>query len=98
MVRLVAVSGVSINELQEKAKTVCGKLAMVKRLAEDFSGILALVGIEEKGEVLTITVNHPTTGNMDVQVTNTQSNKRAVKAGWKKVYDANVFNPDRCPP
>jgi len=56
---------------------------MVQRIAEDFFGILALAGIDEQGDKLTITVNHPTTGNTQVEVTNTAANKRTVKEGWK---------------
>lgn len=96
-VQLVAVGVVSIDELLQLAKTVCGKLTMVQRIAEDFSGILALAGIDEKGDKLTITVNHPTTGNTQVEVTNTAANKRTVKAGWKSSFDVNVFNPEHCP-
>ena len=59
--------------------------------------ILALAGIDEQGDKLTITVNHPTTGNTQVEVTNTAANKRTVKEGWKSSFDVNVFDPEHCP-
>ena len=53
MMRLVGVGpedgGVTTDTLLDNAKTICGKTDMVKRLAEDFSGILALSKVDEKG-------------------------------------------------
>ena len=69
---------------------------MVKRFAEDFSGLLALSDMEE-GETVALTINDPATGNQVVHATNSGANRDAVKAQWKGSYDANVFNPDRCP-
>jgi hypothetical protein len=72
---------------------------MVKRIAEDFSGLLALSNVNEKGSKLNITVNHPQLGNVQVEVTNSPDNLKAVKkSGWKVDYDSKVFSPDRCPP
>ena len=98
-VQLVSVGRISIDQIQEVARSVCGKLTMIQRLAEDFSGLLALNDIDEKGDTLKITVNHPATGNTEVEVTNTPTNKAAVKAsGWKQSFNVNVFSPEHCPP
>jgi hypothetical protein len=97
-VRLVGVGKpmVSTAQLLDVSKDVCGKLNMVKRFAEDFSGLLALSGIAE-GDTVVLTVNDPATGNKQVHATNSGANRDAVKAQWQGSYDANVFNPDRCP-
>ena len=97
-VRLVGVGNpmVSTAQLLDVSKDVCGKLNMVKRFAEDFSGLLALSGIAE-GDTVVLTVNDPATGNKQVRATNSGANRDAVKAQWQGSYDANVFNPDRCP-
>ena len=95
--RLVSVGGQSVDQLLDVAKTVCGKNKMINRMAEDFSGILALADIDEKGSTLAITVNHPAIGNAEVEVTNTPANRRAVKAVWRKKFNVNVFNPEHCP-
>jgi hypothetical protein len=97
-VRLVGVGDpmVSTAQLLDVSKDICGKLNMVKRFAEDFSGILALSGLDE-GKTVPLTVNEPATGNRVVHATNSGANRDAVKTQWQAAYDANVFNPDRCP-
>lgn len=96
-VQMVAVEHLSIAQLLDVAKSICGKPDMIKRMAVDFSGILALAGVDEKGDTLTITINHPTTGNTDVVVINNGRNKRAVTQQWKSHFNVNVFSPDKCP-
>lgn len=97
-VRLVGVGNpmVSTAQLLDVAKDVCGKLNMVKRFAEDFSGLLALSNMHE-GKTVQLTINDPAAGNQVVHATNSGANRDAVKAQWTGSYDANVFNPDRCP-
>lgn len=95
-VQLIAVEGVNVAELQDNARTVCGTLHMVERLAEDFSGIMAISGIPEHNH-LSLTINHPSTGNEVVQVKNNQHNRQQVRNSWEDSYDVNVFSPDNCP-
>jgi hypothetical protein len=87
----------SMAQLLEVAKRVCGKPDMLTRIAEDFSGILTLAGIDSSGDKLTVTVNHPATGNEELEVTNTAANLREVRKVWRRKLDVNVFNPDKCP-
>ena len=100
MMRLVGVGldgGITTDTLLDNAKTICGKTDMVKRLAEDFSGILALSKVDEnKDNTLTITVNDPIAGNTEVEVTNNPQNRAKVAKEWKKKYNVNTFNPEKC--
>ena len=102
-VRLVSVGRrldgiVSTAELLDVSKSVCGKLKMVRRMAQDFSGILALADVPERSGTLTITVNHPTTGNQVVTVTNNAANRATlVASGWENDFDVNIFSPETCP-
>lgn len=95
-VRLVAVGQQSVDQLLDVAKTVCGKAKMINRFAEDFAGILVLADIPVKGKKLKITINHPATGNSEVEVMNEVENRHTIK-GWEKKFDVNVFNPEHCP-
>ena len=79
------------------AKRVCGKPDMITRVAQDFPGILALAGIDETSEKLRVIVNHPATGNTEVEVTNTAANLREVRKVWRQKLDVNAFSPDKCP-
>merc|ERR1712195_76385 len=100
MMRLVGVGldgGITTDTLLDNAKTICGKTDMVKRLAEDFSGILALSKVDEnKDNTLTITVNDPIAGNTEVEVTNNPQNRAKAAKEWKKKYNVNTFNPEKC--
>jgi hypothetical protein len=93
---LNAVAGVAVPEFLDNARTVCGKLDMVRRLAVDFSGILAISGVPEHN-TMTLTVNHPASGNVDVQATNNAANTRQVQKQWRAAYSTQDFNPDNCP-
>ena len=97
-VRLVGVGKpmIATAQLLDVAKDVCGKLNMVKRFAEDFSGIMALSDMTERNTVA-LTINNPATGNTVVHATMSGANRDAVKGQWKGSYDVNQFNPDQCP-
>ena len=70
---------------------------MLKRVAEDFSGLLALSGINERVGKLNITVNHPLAGNQIVEVTNNKDNlDRVKKSNWEQTVD-DSFTPAACP-
>ena len=97
-VRLVGVGKpmVATAQLLDVSKDVCGKLNMVKRFAEDFSGIMALSDMTE-GDTVALTINNPTTGNTVVHATMSGANRDAAKKQWQGSYSVNTFNPDQCP-
>ena len=103
-VRLVSVGSppISVAQLLDVAKDVCGKTDMVKRFAEDPSGIMALSDIPGGLDTVALTVNHPTAGNIDVTATNSGANRDAVHKQWKSLYSVRLpfcaFAPEICEP